>query len=914
MADRQPIENSKLGERNRHEYRALAHLLSVNLTGPVDLTIEKQAFVSLTGAETYPYLFRSVEGFSADRLMSFRSGYARVSGHNSSRHVNGSVTLALAVLEHLNILDVITADRVVAQVSTELTDPTDREHREAAVTFLGTRFENLKICGYPVRMELDLGICGTKPSGDRRYLQDPGFLDRVQLQLESLGQAKGLPEEFKEEYSSELALIRKLKADRGSNHFRGEAREFPSLKFPLVKGIRPISIPGVKTFGNVIVIPDFGILRLADVVVGCPERFTSFALTMLDMRMGSIGEGSATAGNTTVYGHLAWRGGGGNGGNEIVASRPEPNFSYPIISSKPAGPDKATLPYHSEKINRAEEPAQRVVNTHFRADGTSVPSSHSLRADVEYKFCLDIGPPSAISNVVDAKPIPESYLQPFYDATGLDLQVCLFSEQFRIDNDSMMLRLPRSGPANPLEFTVWTPTKPGSARLRASIYYRKNLLQSILITAQITAKTETDLKDGNIAEMEFSLSNRLQPDDLPERTVNILLNENPEGTHTFAVFGANFKKQFSIDQGNEAKLARQKLLDICSTRDNRGNLEYLYRDDDNSGDEAKLIRDLKELAYWGYKLYCHFAVDSTDADFEAKLAATLQQPATIQIASTRSARYVYPWAAVYDKGLVRGPTSIVCAEALNLLRKGGSPGFLEKVSCPENGCRHADDVNVICPLRFWGFKHSIEQPANSGEIVREISIASEPKCLMGAHSQLSGAQHRKEIERECHLTADYSETKTDIGRYLASTKPHLVYFFCHGGSSSGAPWLGVGKDEHIDSSDLVAWKVKWPETRPLVIINGCHTVDLSPDDLLDFVTAFAWTRASGIIGTEIAIPESLGREFGREFLRQFLTGDTVSNVMHRVRLRLLEKYNLLGLAYTPYCYGDLHVVKVPNRP
>jgi hypothetical protein len=88
----------------------------VNLTGPVDLTIEKQAFVSLTGAETYRYLFRSVEGFSADRLMSFRSGYARVSGHNSRRHVNGSVTLALAVLEHLNILDVITADRVVADI------------------------------------------------------------------------------------------------------------------------------------------------------------------------------------------------------------------------------------------------------------------------------------------------------------------------------------------------------------------------------------------------------------------------------------------------------------------------------------------------------------------------------------------------------------------------------------------------------------------------------------------------------------------------------------------------------------------------------------------------------------------------------------------------------------------------------
>jgi hypothetical protein len=579
-----------------------------------------------------------------------------------------------------------------------------------------------------------------------------------------------------------------------------------------------------------------------------------------------------------------------------------------------ANAEEASLTFQlaAKKMNLVERSAQRVVNTHFQGDDGAIPSSHSLLPDAEYRFCLDIGPPSEISNVVDAKPIPETYLQSFYDETGVDLRVCLFSEQFRIANDSLILRLPRSGRTKPLEFTVLTPVKPGPARLRACVYHSQNLLQSILVTAQITATVQTDLKDGNIAEVEFSLSDRLQPDDLPERTLNILLNENLDGTHTFAVLGANVKKQFSIDQGNEAKLARQKLLDICSTRDKKGNLRYLYSDDNNSGDEAKLIRDLKELAYWGWKLYCHFAMEPLDDDFETKLEATLQGPSTIQIASTRSARYVYPWAAVYDKPFVRSPNSIVCSEALKLLRTGGSSGFLENISCPQNGCPQAADTNVVCPLRFWGFKHSIEQPANSGEIVREIPMASDPKCVMGAHSLLSGAQHCQEIERECYLTADYGETKNDIGKSLASTKPHLVYFYCHGGSTSGAPWLGVGKDEHIDSSDLKAWKVKWPETRPLVIINGCDTVDLNPDDLLDFVTTFAWTRASGIIGTEISIPESLAREFGREFLRQFLTGSTVRDVMHRVRIRLLEKYNLLGLAYTPYCYGDLHVARVPS--
>lgn len=579
-----------------------------------------------------------------------------------------------------------------------------------------------------------------------------------------------------------------------------------------------------------------------------------------------------------------------------------------------ASAEGAEAAYQSavERVNRAEDSTQRVVNTHFQTDGVPVPPAHSLVVDREYTFCLDIGARSATSNILVAKPIPEAYLQPFYDQTGLDLRVCLFSQQFRLANDSQLLSLPRSGPTKTLEFTASTPPQPGPARLRACIYHRQNLLQSILVTAQITPTLQTNLEDGNVAEVEFSLSDQLQvPDDLPDRTLNILVNENPEGTHTFAVLGENVKKQFSIDQGNEVKLARQKLLAICSTLDKEGNLEYLYRDDDNSGDEKKFVSDLKELAYWGWKLYCRFIMEPPDEDFESKLEATLKKPSSIQISSTRSARYVYPWSVVYDKPLIASAHNTVCSEALNLLRKGGPPGFLDNTSCPQNGCAYADDQNVVCPFRFWGFKHSIEQPPNAGEIFKEIPIAGEPKCIIGAHSALSGTQHRKEIERECNLKTDYSEAKTDIGTSLASTKPHLVYFYCHGGRTASAPWLGVGKDEHIESSDLKAWKVKWPDTRPLVIINGCHTVDLSPDDLLDFVTAFTWTHASGIVGTEIAIPESLAREFGREFLRQFLTGQTVREVMRRLRLRLLEKYNLLGLAYTPYCYGDLHVIRTP---
>ena len=92
-----------------------------------------------------------------------------------------------------------------------------------------------------------------------------------------------------------------------------------------------------------------------------------------------------------------------------------------------------------------------------------------------------------------------------------------------------------------------------------------------------------------------------------------------------------------------------------------------------------------------------------------------------------------------------------------------------------------------------------------------------------------------------------------------------------------------------------------------MIINGCHTVDLSADDILDFVKVFSWCQAAGVIGTEVSIPASLAREFGRYFVAHFNNGEKVAPILRDLRLSLLAKWNVLGLCYAPYCHGDLHL-------
>ena len=96
----------------------------------------------------------------------------------------------------------------------------------------------------------------------------------------------------------------------------------------------------------------------------------------------------------------------------------------------------------------------------------------------------------------------------------------------------------------------------------------------------------------------------------------------------------------------------------------------------------------------------------------------------------------------------------------------------------------------------------------------------------------------------------------------------------------------------------------------LVFINGCHTVDLEPKDLSSIMEEFA--RASGIIGTEIAVHTYLATEFAQSFFDRLINQhQNVGQIIKELRWELLMKRNVLGLVYTPYCSADLAMVE-PN--
>jgi len=283
-----------------HDYHAEAHVLSGHLQRPIEQKIERQAPVTLNDRRG-GHLTRFSEDVSIEGLISFTKGHTRVSGARSLKN-NGWVTLSTSILEGLNVFEIITADRIVSQVST---DHPFKDGHQPHVTFLGTQFTNLRVGGFPVTLTLNLGICGDRPANDRSYLQDPKFLRGVKDQTERIAKADRLPKELKEQYDERLAYINKLIStsdadDQGCHE---------PITCSLVQSIGEIPIPGVQTFGHVLLIPEFGAVALGEVEVGekvyePKERpNTYFELTGIKMKLGCVGHGTIAAATTIANGH-----------------------------------------------------------------------------------------------------------------------------------------------------------------------------------------------------------------------------------------------------------------------------------------------------------------------------------------------------------------------------------------------------------------------------------------------------------------------------------------------------------------------------------------------------------------------------------------------------------------------------------
>ncbi len=147
----------------------------------------------------------------------------------------------------------------------------------------------------------------------------------------------------------------------------------------------------------------------------------------------------------------------------------------------------------------------------------------------------------------------------------------------------------------------------------------------------------------------------------------------------------------------------------------------------------------------------------------------------------------------------------------------------------------------------------------------------------------------------------------------------MVYFYCRGVAmkqtdQSSRPALMIGSDAtpgFFTTTNFRQYRIRWPQARPLVIINSCHTTDITPDQALSFVRTFIeYVEASGVIMSSIPVFEPLAQRFAESFLQLFRQGEPLGRAMRGARLRLLAEYNPLGLVYQGFAYAGLKLIDV----
>lgn len=257
-----------------HHFHAEATALHANLQHPLNGEIKPQNHLKL-----HPeggYLSDHVKDYRVDNVVSFKAAHTHVAGHESPKRDHPWITLTTSSIEQLNVLEVVTADRVVSQIATEHPRP-DGLH-VPKVTFLGTRFENLRVGGYEVKVEFNPKLWYLQPpSGDLPYIADAGFLKEIHSS-DSFPNVKG-------EWQ---AYVQQLAAGGGK-------RPGATAKGTLVE---KLSAGPFQVSGNKIKVPEFGEIVVAELEVDCD----TFHLTMLRLEMGCIAAGTMTLGTGIVNG------------------------------------------------------------------------------------------------------------------------------------------------------------------------------------------------------------------------------------------------------------------------------------------------------------------------------------------------------------------------------------------------------------------------------------------------------------------------------------------------------------------------------------------------------------------------------------------------------------------------------------
>ncbi len=252
-------------------YHAHGTAVSGVITRPVNYTIDTTASTALPSIGGTASASAGSTVFSHPQLgniLSFKAASTQAAG--SFNDADGTHnTLVTVTVEGLNILDTVTADRIVLKLSSKH----DPSKEEGSIIPLGSTFEGLKIAGHPVAVELDHDLFSqndTHAAFKQRYQSDADFSKRARKQF------------LWGDYDADTPQFIQ---DRFKWHTDPDTPPESKGLLPctLVKSVKHDQPNVLKTYGNVIIVPQFGKIYLAEANLKTGMRHVN----MLRLELGS---------------------------------------------------------------------------------------------------------------------------------------------------------------------------------------------------------------------------------------------------------------------------------------------------------------------------------------------------------------------------------------------------------------------------------------------------------------------------------------------------------------------------------------------------------------------------------------------------------------------------------------------------
>jgi hypothetical protein len=244
-------------------YRGFAVGLGGTLKRPFTEVVDGRASIALPIVGGYTA--DRIDNFRYRELISIKEVRTYATGNQSA---DGSYhTVVSAVMEGLNILDFITADAVVARLSSQHAP----DGAQPSIVTTGSTFHNLKVGGHRVEVDLDHDLFGqlaTYSAFQDRFERDEEFQEMVQKRFMWTTPPEKLPEGFA--YSIPLPNRRVWPESRGM------------VPCTLVKDIQTTATE-MQRYGHILCVPQVGYIVLGELFVSPYAR----RLTMMRLVLGS---------------------------------------------------------------------------------------------------------------------------------------------------------------------------------------------------------------------------------------------------------------------------------------------------------------------------------------------------------------------------------------------------------------------------------------------------------------------------------------------------------------------------------------------------------------------------------------------------------------------------------------------------